>query len=151
MVDYISNLDVSPSLQHYGILGMKWGVRRYQNADGSYTSLGKRRRRSDGHSEDYKTAHAKRDTRTMSNKELKSVNERLQLEKNNKQLKQKAGTKLAATIITGAVTSIATATLIKHGNDMVAAGSSWLASNGGVLAKTALSAAVNGTRHYVSI
>lgn len=24
-------------LAHYGIKGMKWGVRRYQNYDGSYT------------------------------------------------------------------------------------------------------------------
>ena len=30
-------------LQHYGILGMKWGIRRYQNADGSLTAAGKRR------------------------------------------------------------------------------------------------------------
>lgn len=30
-------------LMHYGVLGMKWGVRRYQNADGSLTELGKRR------------------------------------------------------------------------------------------------------------
>ena len=30
-------------LQHYGILGMKWGVRRYQNADGTLTAAGKRR------------------------------------------------------------------------------------------------------------
>jgi len=30
-------------LEHHGILGQKWGVRRYQNADGSYTSLGARR------------------------------------------------------------------------------------------------------------
>lgn len=31
-------------LAHWGILGMKWGVRRYQNKDGSLTTAGKRRR-----------------------------------------------------------------------------------------------------------
>ena len=30
-------------LAHYGVKGMKWGVRRYQNADGSLKSAGKRR------------------------------------------------------------------------------------------------------------
>lgn len=30
-------------LQHYGILGQKWGVRRYQNEDGSLTPAGKAR------------------------------------------------------------------------------------------------------------
>lgn len=30
-------------LTHYGILGQKWGVRRYQNPDGSLTSEGKKR------------------------------------------------------------------------------------------------------------
>lgn len=34
-------------LQHYGILGMKWGIRRYQNYDGTYTKAGKKRRRDD--------------------------------------------------------------------------------------------------------
>ena len=30
-------------LEHHGILGMKWGVRRYQNEDGSLTDAGKKR------------------------------------------------------------------------------------------------------------
>lgn len=30
-------------LAHYGIKGMKWGVRRFQNADGSLTAAGKKR------------------------------------------------------------------------------------------------------------
>lgn len=31
-------------LYHHGILGQKWGVRRYQNKDGSLTAAGKKRR-----------------------------------------------------------------------------------------------------------
>lgn len=30
-------------LYHYGVKGMKWGVRRYQNKDGSLTASGKKR------------------------------------------------------------------------------------------------------------
>ncbi len=35
----------SDELYHHGIKGQRWGVRRFQNEDGTYTSLGKERRR----------------------------------------------------------------------------------------------------------
>ena len=41
---------MSNELQHWGIKGMKWGVRRYQNADGSLTPAGKKRYRDESES-----------------------------------------------------------------------------------------------------
>ena len=39
-------------LYHWGIKGMKWGVRRYQNKDGTLTPAGKKRYAEDGRDED---------------------------------------------------------------------------------------------------
>lgn len=37
---YLVDIIEDSELQHHGILGMKWGVRRFQNYDGSYTKKG---------------------------------------------------------------------------------------------------------------
>lgn len=42
-----SDYDDDDELYHHGTKGMKWGVRLYQNKDGSLTPLGKRRYRTD--------------------------------------------------------------------------------------------------------
>ena len=36
-------MKVNNELYHHGVLGQKWGVRRYQNEDGSLTNAGKKR------------------------------------------------------------------------------------------------------------
>lgn len=38
----------SNDLQHHGIMGQKWGVRRFQNRDGSLTGAGRKRYSDDG-------------------------------------------------------------------------------------------------------
>ena len=73
-------------LIHYGILGMKWGVRRYQNKDGSLTSAGKKRY---GNNDDIKDSPQKnteepkkKSVKDMSDEELRREVNRMQLEQN---------------------------------------------------------------------
>lgn len=40
---YVGALCSPNYLEHHGILGMKWGVRRFENKDGSLTAAGKKR------------------------------------------------------------------------------------------------------------
>lgn len=53
----------SDELRHHGIKGMKWGVRRYQNADGFLTGSGKKR-----YSENEKPSRAMRDATKLRDK-----------------------------------------------------------------------------------
>ena len=93
-------------LQHHGVKGQRWGVRRYQNKDGSLTSAGKKRR---SMSEVVKDAHEaikqkqardaeekrkqdltddKLSAKDMTDAELKSRIERLRLEQSYNQAVQ---------------------------------------------------------------
>ena len=68
-------------LEHYGILGMKWGVRKARKNSGS-TGIRKRNRRIEDVNDDYKRAHSKKSVRDMIDKELREMINRLQMEQN---------------------------------------------------------------------
>lgn len=40
---YVGSIPISDELYHHGIKGQKWGIRRYQNEDGTLTAAGKSR------------------------------------------------------------------------------------------------------------
>ena len=68
-------------LYHHGIKGMKWGVRRNKTTGlGSRLKTMKKKSMPDDAHDDYKNAHAKKSVSSMSDAELRSRINRLQME-----------------------------------------------------------------------
>ena len=135
-------------LAHYGILGMKWGVRRYQNADGSLTAAGKERYggegklsgageaiskrakaarnilRSDSGSRSSKALKEARrkDMDELSTQELRDINNRLNEEQRYLNLTRgmtSSGKKFVSQVGTQIATGIITAIAIEAGKKFV--------------------------------
>jgi hypothetical protein len=74
--DYVA-ISKDSYLAHHGILGMKWGIRRYQNSDGSLTAAGKKR---------YSTEKTKKQAERDEKNRIKAENKAIRAER-KKQLR----------------------------------------------------------------
>lgn len=82
----------SDELYHWGIKGMKWGVRRYQNKDGTLTAVGKKHYGEGGDETaattkpDYAPKAPKKKASDYSDEELRAQINRMQMEKQYRDL-----------------------------------------------------------------
>lgn len=94
-------MESTNDIWHYGIKGQKWGIRRYQNPDGTLTAAGKRREKKEAKrraKEERKKAkqadkeirqdraYASKNRRNLSDEELASRVKRLEQERKLKNL-----------------------------------------------------------------
>ena len=107
----------SSELMHYGVRGMKWGVRRKRT-----------------YHEDYQKAHSRKSVKDMSDRELRERNNRLQMEQQYAQLtkRKNRGAKAVKAIIAGAGTLVALdgayKTYAKYGNQALDKIGDWVLS-----------------------
>ena len=105
-------------LYHFGVKGMKWGVRKSRSSSGSSKN---KRSKTDGWSDDAKEAYRikQKKVNQMSNAELKKINERRNLERNYRQLNPNAIKKGIAIAGTTAAALGTMAALYNNGNQII--------------------------------
>lgn len=88
-----SETDSDSDIMHFGVLGMKWGVRKKKN---SISRKEQKKRANKKTSRDYNEAEflRKRKVKSLSNAQLKKAITRMQLEQQYKQLSEKDKSKL---------------------------------------------------------
>lgn len=106
-------------LRHHGVRGMKWGIRRFQNKDGSLTNAGKKRYVDAPDKVKAKPETKKKRLSEMSDAELRERISRLEMEKRYKDLSQSSagretvgrGKKLVGDVLENSARNIGTQAL----------------------------------------
>jgi len=108
-------------LAHHGIKGMKWGVRRFQNKDGSYTDEGRRRR---GINVSLPKITPKSKYRNLSDadidKKIARRKKELELAKLEKQASTSSGRAFVNSVISGTASSVGSG--LKKGGTLLVTG-----------------------------
>ena len=146
-------------LAHHGIKGQKWGVRRFQNADGTRTAAGRKREKANreaDHDKLIKSTNAKelyKNRKQLSDKELQDRLNRLRNEQALEQMahaKKNEGKRVAKQILADSGKEIlketAKTTMKPYVTSAIAAGTAWVANKGiqKLLVTIALSAVLHG-------
>lgn len=84
-----NNSESSDELQHHGTKGMRWGIRRFQNKDGSLTPAGKRKRLAE------RTDKKVKSIETKTSNKIKKLKETAKYQKKVEKAEAKAEAKLA--------------------------------------------------------
>ena len=112
-------------LMHYGVLGMKWGRRKFQSS----VSKSKKQKRADSYSSDYQETRKMRrkSSKKLSNDELKKLNNRMRLEQEYNRLSTSQvnrGLEVAKKIVSiagtiGGLYAISQSDYVKAGKDLL--------------------------------